>query len=211
MRLPNASDLISVFERKKSAPEQSSRSAVVFGFFAILAYVGGEVAIGSFLVKFLQEPDIGDLSPVMAGKYAVIYWSGMMVGRFFGAYMMRRIRTASLLALHGLGGLLLVLVAATSSGVVAMTAILLVGFSNSIMFPSIFSLAMERIGPSNNKAAGILTMGNIGGALVPIMQGLIADQFGLHASFFLPVICYVYIFMFAMSFARVPVGTHQPA
>lgn len=181
---------------------EDTRTALAWGFFAIFAYVGAEVTLGSFLVKFLQDPHIGDLPAQTAGACAAFYWGGMMIGRFAGAALLRRIATPKLLAFHAAAAFGLISLALTSSGLIALGAVLLVGLCNSIMFPTIFSLAMSRIGVTNNRGAAILTMGNIGGALVPITQGYFADHFGLHLSFCVPLMCFVYIIGYALSHAR---------
>lgn len=166
---------------------------LAFGVLAIFLYVGGEVSIGSFLVNFLGEPDVGGLTESTAANYVALYWGGAMVGRFVGSALMTRISAAWLLGLHATLAVLLVAVAATTSGVLAMCAILAVGLCNSIMFPTIFSLALHGLGRLVSAGSAALCLAIVGGALVPLLQGVLADSLGLRLSFIVPACCYIYI------------------
>jgi FHS family L-fucose permease-like MFS transporter len=166
---------------------------LAFGVLAIFLYVGGEVSIGSFLVNFLGEPDVGGLTESTAANYVALYWGGAMVGRFVGSALMTRISAAWLLGLHATLAVLLVAVAATTSGVLAMYAILAVGLCNSIMFPTIFSLALHGLGRLVSAGSAALCLAIVGGALVPLLQGVLADSLGLRLSFIVPACCYIYI------------------
>ena len=175
---------------------------LVLGALAIFMYVGGEVAIGSFLVSFFGDRSIGGLAEADAARYVSFYWGGAMVGRFLGTYTLRRFRPSNVLAMHAFGAVTCVLVAIAMSGSVAMWAILAVGLFNSIMFPTIFTLAIDGLGRHTSQASGILCTAIVGGALVPIVQGSLADAVGVHHAFVVPVICYAYIAWYALRGAK---------
>lgn len=166
---------------------------LLLGAVAIFVYVGGEVAIGSFLISYLKEPPIGGLQEAVAGRYVAFYWGGAMVGRFLGAAVMRRLRPGSVLAFNALSAAALVTISLSSSGALAMWAILAVGLCNSIMFPTIFSLAVTGLGKHTGQGSGILCAAIVGGAIVPLIQGGFADVIGIQHAFFVPVVCYLYI------------------
>jgi FHS family L-fucose permease-like MFS transporter len=166
---------------------------LVLGAGAIFVYVGAEVSIGSFLVNFLSQENIGGMTESTAAKYLSIYWGGAMVGRFIGAALMQRIRGNILLLCNGAFASLLVAITIFSTGALAMWAILLVGLCNSIMFPVIFSLALQKLGRHTSQGSGILCLAIVGGAIVPVLQGFLADAWGLQIVFVLPLICYFYI------------------
>jgi FHS family L-fucose permease-like MFS transporter len=172
---------------------------LIFGALGIFAYVGAEVSIGSFLVSYLGQPDIAGLSPKTAAEYVSFYWGGAMVGRFLGAALLRRIGTGHLLAICAICTGSLVTASMLTTGHVAMWSILAVGFFNSIMFPSIFSLGVAELGPLTAGGSGVLNMAIVGGAILPLIQGAIADHIGIQHAFFIPVICYAYIVFFALS------------
>ncbi|MFQ3196324.1 MAG: FHS family L-fucose permease-like MFS transporter [Paraglaciecola sp.] len=166
---------------------------LVLGAIGIFVYVGGEVSIGSFLVNFFGEAHIAGLAESEAAGYIAYYWGGAMVGRFIGAALMQRVSATKLLAFNSIASITLIAIAITTSGSLAMWSILLVGFFNSIMFPTIFSLALAGLGQQTSKGSGILCLAIVGGALVPLMQGVLADTIGLQLSFILPLTCYLYI------------------
>lgn len=175
-----------------------SHPALLLGVVGIFVYVGAEVAIGSFLVNFLGESHIAGLSEQQAAKYVAYYWGGAMVGRFIGAAVMQYMQPGKLLAVNATGSVLLLLVVTQASGNLAMWAVLLVGLCNSIMFPTIFSLALKGLGPLTSKGSGALCLAIVGGALIPLAQGFAADTIGLQASFFLPLVCYLYIIFYGL-------------
>jgi len=175
---------------------------LVFGALGIFAYVGAEVAIGSFLVNYFGQADIAGFSAKTAAGYVSLYWGGAMVGRFLGAGLLRRIKTGHLLAIFAVCTSALVMLSMLTSGHFAMWSILAVGFFNSIMFPCIFSLGVAELGPLTGNGSGILNMAIVGGAIIPLIQGVIADHIGIHHAFFIPVICYVYILYYALSGSR---------
>ena len=161
--------------------------------------MGAEVSIGSFLVNYFGLPEIAGLSAKTAAGFVSFYWGGAMVGRFIGAGLLRKIKAPKLLAMCAICAAALVTTSMLTSGHVAMWTILAVGFFNSIMFPTIFSLGVAELGPLTGNGSGLLNMAIVGGAILPVIQGAIADQLGLHHAFFLPVICYLYILYFALS------------
>jgi MFS transporter, FHS family, L-fucose permease len=246
---------------------------LIFAAIAIFVYVGAEVSIGSFLVNYFSQPDIGGLTEKLAASFVAFYWGGAMLGRFIGSnflggakakymslvtaisialillsypieshmppgyqpgvpnltwlawllvagrplFMLVTVAASTIAvvaALHGgkatakTGTLLgicaisttaLVSISMLSSGHVAMWSIILVGFFNSIMFPSIFTLGVAELGPLTGDGSGVIIMAIVGGAIIPYAQGSIADQIGIHHAFFLPVLCYLYIVFFAFS------------
>jgi FHS family L-fucose permease-like MFS transporter len=172
---------------------------LVFGAIGIFAYVGAEVSIGSFLVNYFGLPQIAGLSPKTAAGFVSFYWGGAMIGRFLGAGLLQRFKSGHLLALCAISAATLVSTSMLVRGYTAMWAILAVGLFNSIMFPTIFSLGVAELGPLTGNGSGVLNMAIVGGAVLPVIQGVIADHFGIHHGFWIPVICYLYIVFFALS------------
>ena len=175
---------------------------LVLGALGIFVYVGAEVSIGSFLINFFGEANIAGLEESQAAKYLTYYWGGAMVGRFIGAAVMQKIDAGKTLAFNAFFAVTLVTIAMLTSGSLAMWAILLVGLCNSIMFPTIFSLALNGLGKHTSQGAGILCLAIVGGAIVPLLQGVLADTIGVQLSFILPVICYGYIVYYGLSGAK---------
>ena len=173
--------------------------SLIFGAVAIFVYVGGEVSIGSFLVNYFSQPEIGGLTERVAASLVAFYWGGAMVGRFIGSGLLQKVKTGQLLGICAICAAGLVATSMLTTGRVAMWSIILVGFFNSIMFPSIFTLGVAELGPLTGDGSGILIMAIVGGAIIPVTQGWIADKIGIHHAFFLPVICYLYILFFALS------------
>ena len=246
---------------------------LIFGAIAIFVYVGAEVSIGSFLVNYFGQPEIGGLAEKLGAAFVAFYWGGAMLGRFIGSsflggakakymalatatsialillsYPLQRnlppgyqpgvpnltwlqwlvvagrplfalvavaaaaiaiaaalqggkatAKTGMLLGICAVATSILVAISMLSNGQLAMWSIILVGFFNSIMFPSIFTLGVAELGPLTGDGSGILIMAIVGGAIIPVAQGWIADHIGIHHAFFLPVICYLYILFFALS------------
>jgi FHS family L-fucose permease-like MFS transporter len=172
---------------------------LIFGAIGIFVYVGAEVSIGSFLVNYFSQPDIGGLTEKVAASFVAFYWGGAMVGRFIGSALLQKMKTGQLLGICAVCAASLVTISMISSGHFAMWSIILVGFFNSIMFPSIFTLGVAELGPLTGDGSGIMIMAIVGGAILPLAQGAIADRIGIHHAFFVPVICYLYILFFALS------------
>ena len=169
---------------------------MVLGTIGIFCYVGAEVAIGSLMVNVLEHT--AGLDHDKAAGYLSVYWGGAMVGRFIGAGLMNKIAPNKYLAFNAsmAVGLLLLAIAA-NGGAVTQWALLLIGFFNSIMFPTIFSLGTKGLGKFTGAASGIISTAIVGGALVPVLQGLVIDNVGLMISYVIPAVCYVYIVFFA--------------
>ncbi len=171
---------------------------LVLGAVAIFVYVGAEVSIGSFLVNYFSQPDIGNINEQTAARFVSFYWGGAMVGRFLGSAILRRVRTEVVLAIAAFVACILVCVSMLTFGHVAMWSIILVGLFNSIMFPSIFTLGIAKLGPLTGDGSGLLVMAIVGGAILPVIQGSLADHLGIHHAFILPVLCYLYIAYYAL-------------
>jgi MFS transporter, FHS family, L-fucose permease len=172
---------------------------LIFGAIGIFVYVGAEVSIGSFLVNYFSQPEIGGLTEKVAASFVAFYWGGAMVGRFIGSGLLQKMKAGHLLGICAVCAAALVTISMLSTGHFAMWSIILVGFFNSIMFPSIFALGVAELGPLTGDGSGVMIMAIVGGAILPLAQGAIADRIGIHHAFFLPVICYLYILFFALS------------
>lgn len=166
---------------------------LVLGAVGIFVYVGAEVSIGSFMVNFFGEANIAGLVESEAAKYLTYYWGGAMVGRFIGAAVMQKLAAGKVLAFNAIAASVLVLIAVIADGTIAMWSLLLVGLCNSIMFPTIFSLALNGLGAHTSQGSGILCLAIVGGAIIPLAQGLLADAIGIQLAFVLPIFCYVFI------------------
>ena len=167
---------------------------LVFGAAGIFCYVGAEVSIGSLLVSVLGY--LKGLDHASAAKYLSFYWGGAMVGRFLGSAIMAKIAPNRYLAFNATAAV--ALLGGKASADIAMWALLAIGFFNSIMFPTIFSLATKGLGRFTSSASGVLCTAIVGGAVVPVVQGWAADTYGLMISFVVSAICYVYIVFFAI-------------
>jgi FHS family L-fucose permease-like MFS transporter len=172
----------------------------------IFVYVGAEVSIGNLLVSYMGLPNIAALPAATAGYFLMVYWGGAMVGRFIGSAILQKVRTGWLLGLCAIGAFALVIITLLTSGHVAMGAILAVGFCNSIMFPSIFTLGIQDLGPLTSKGSSLLIASILGGAIIPKLQGILANHIGLQPSFILPAICYIYVAIFGIMAIRRPVA-----
>jgi len=169
---------------------------LVLGALAIFLYVGGEVTIGSFLVNYLSDPAIGNLQESTAGKMVSLYWGGAMVGRFIGAAVLQRIKPQIVLSFCSVAAIILILISTNTSGEIAMYSILAVGLFNSIMFANIFTMSMEGLGKFTGEGSGILCMAIVGGAVIPLLTGFLADYSGLQNALMAVVVCYAYILYF---------------
>jgi MFS transporter, FHS family, L-fucose permease len=168
------------------------------GALAIFFYVGAEVAIGSILISFLGQPSMGSLSHSAAATYVSYYWGGAGIGRLIGFFALQKIRAQRALAFVSLIASLLVITTLVAHGHVAMWAIVCCGLFNSIMWPCIFPLSLEGLGRFTSQASGILVTMVVGGAVIPEIQGFLADKFGYQRSFAVVFLCYAYIFFFAL-------------
>jgi FHS family L-fucose permease-like MFS transporter len=175
---------------------------LVFGAIGIFVYVGAEVSIGSFLINYFGQHEIGGLTELAAAKYVTYYWGGAMVGRFIGSAILQKIKTGTVLAVAAIAACLLVCISMSTTGSVAMWSIILVGFFNSVMFPSIFTLGVAKLGPLTGDGSGIMIMAIVGGAILPVLQGALADRIGIHHAFIIPAVCYLYILYYALRGSR---------
>ncbi len=206
-RLPvvSGTDATTAPEPVPGAPKRSlwQYSHLVLGAVAIFVYVGAEVSIGSWLVNFMSAPDIGGLPEAQAGKYLALYWGGAMVGRFIGAAVLRYIKPGRVLAFNAAVAIALLATAMTVGGPVAMWAVLAIGLFNSIMFPTIFTLAIADLGRDTGEGSGVLCVAIVGGAIVPVIQAFFADHMGILVSFFVPAVCYAYIVFYGLKGSEV--------
>ena len=177
---------------------------LVFGVPAIFIYLIAEIGVSNLFISFVSQPEIGNLTHQQASNYLFLLWGGMMVGRFAGSYLMQRIDAARVLAGFALAALLVMLTATFTTGPTAMWALILVGLCHSIMFPTIFTLGIRGLGPLTEEGSGLLIMAIAGGALV-VVQGRIADQYGLQWSFLLTAACELYVLFYALWGAK-PTG-----
>jgi FHS family L-fucose permease-like MFS transporter len=192
--------------RRSGAAERQRQSLwhhrnLVFGVPAIFIYLIAEIGVANLFVNFVSQPDIANLTHEQAGRYLTLLWGGMMVGRFLGSALMQRIRAEAVLAAFSLGAFVVMLVTVVASGPLAMWALILVGFFHSIMFPTIFTLGIRGLGPLTEEASGLLIMAIAGGALV-VVQGWLADRYGLQQSFLLTAACELYVLWYALWGAR---------
>ncbi len=170
-----------------------------FGALGIFCYVGAEVTVASFLVSYAGLPEIAGLKESDAARYVSFYWGSAMVGRFLGAALTQRIKPQTLLVAFAGIATLLVTTGWLGGGMIALLALVAVNFFNSIMWPNIFTLAIDGLGKQTNNGSSLLVMMILGGALVPLAQGALADVIGLHGSYFLPILCYGYIIFYGLS------------
>ena len=206
LRLPN----MQLNNEEEEINEPISGSAwqyrhLVLGAVGIFVYVGAEVSIGSFLVSLFKDSSIAGLEETQAAKYIAYYWGGAMVGRFIGAAVMQKMAAGKVLCFNACASMLLILVTIFTSGPIAMWSILLVGLFNSIMFPTIFTLAINSLGKHTSQGSGILCLAIVGGAIVPMIQALLADSIGVQNSFVLPIFCYCFIAYYGIKGSKVTV------
>ena len=181
-----------------------SRPRFAFGVACIFLYVGAEVAIGSNLVVYLAQPTVWNVPLETAGNYVPFYWGGALLGRFVGSAILRVVSPGKVLATAGSVAIALLLFSANASGTAAGWALIAVGLANSIMFPTIFSLASEGLGKRAAEGSGVIATAIVGGAVVPPLYGSLADASGsLALALVLPVICYAVIASFGI-YARRP-------
>ncbi|MDN3639294.1 sugar MFS transporter [Simiduia curdlanivorans] len=171
---------------------------LIMGAIAIFLYVGAEVAIGSLLVNYFALPEVGNMPEATAAEYITYYWGGAMVGRFIGAAVMQKLKPQYVLAFNATACVILLAVTMMTDGNIALWSVLAVGLFNSIMFPTIFALAITGLGRLTSNGAGLICLSIVGGAIVPLMQGMLADGIGLQISFILPLVCYIYIAVYGL-------------
>jgi FHS family L-fucose permease-like MFS transporter len=172
------------------------------GVLAIFVYVGAEVTIGSFLINYIADPRIGNIDAGIAARYVSYYWGGAMIGRFIGSALLKTVDARRLLAVFALVAMALLATTMSSAGLLAMWSVIAIGLFNSIMFPTIFTLAIRDLGPLTSRASSLLVMAIVGGAVVPLLQGLLADRIGVQHAFVLPLLCYGYVAWYGFNGSR---------
>ncbi|MGA3226023.1 MAG: sugar MFS transporter [Acidobacteriaceae bacterium] len=180
-------------ETDAAARDLWKQRQLVLGALAIFLYVGAEVSIGSFLINYFTQPNIGNMTVKAAAGLVSLYWFSAMIGRFIGAAGLQKLSTRAVLGTVAVVACLLVVTSILSHGWLAMVTIILVGLFNSVMFPSIFTLGVEGLGPLTAKGSGLMVQAIVGGAIIPVAEGALADHIGIHHAFFLPALCYIYI------------------
>jgi MFS transporter, FHS family, L-fucose permease len=194
--LPRSATLTLEALRAAGAVRLLANARLMFGVVAIFAYVGAEVSIGSVLTGYLMQPDTLGATAMRAGQLISLYWGGAMVGRFIGAYALKLARPGIVLAGCALAAALLATLSGLASGTLAAGAILAVGLCNSIMFPTIFALSIEGLGDAAPRGSALLCMAIVGGAVVPLLTGAVADAAGLSVAFSVPIACYAWVAFF---------------
>ena len=184
---------------------------VRFGVLAIFLYVGAEVAVGSFLANYAMRPDIGAIAKEDVGKYVSMYWGAAMIGRFIGAGLLLKFNPRRMLGAYAIVNIALLVTTMFAGGKASMWSVIAIGFFNSIMFPTIFTLVIDRLGPLVPKASSLLVMAIFGGAVIPIVQGHVVDALqtttgnettALQYAFLLPALCYAYVSWYGLRGSR---------
>jgi FHS family L-fucose permease-like MFS transporter len=184
---------------------------LIKGVIAQFFYVGAQVGVGSFVIRFVKHTMM-DTPEKMAARFLVAHQVGFMIGRFGGAAMMKRVPAPRLLSVFSIGALVCVVAGITTSGLVSVLAIVLVGFFNSIMFPTIFALSLKNLGPLTKRGSSLLVMSIIGGAIVPAAMGRISDASNIQLAFMVPLICYLFVLYFAVAgYKPKPASTISPS
>ncbi|WP_448663353.1 sugar MFS transporter [Sphingomonas sp. CJ20] len=197
----SATSRVAKEERKKHSLWKHRN--LVFGIPAIFIYLIAEIGVANLFVNFVSQPNIANLTHEEAGRYLTFLWGGMMVGRFLGSALMQRISAEVMLAAFSIGAFVVMLIAVFTTGHVAMWALISVGLFHSIMFPTIFTLGIKGLGPLTEEGSGLLIMAIAGGSLV-VVQGWLADTYGLQLSFLLTAVCELYILFYAVWGAKTP-------
>lgn len=169
----------------------------VLGMVGIFFYVGVEIALAAIGIRFCQQEGISNVET--AGLMVLLYYMGIMVGRFLGSFLMKWIKAEKMLVVLGIFGVILLLIAMFSHGSVAIGSLVLCGLANSIMYPTIFALGIAELGPLTSKGSGVITIGNVGGAVIPVMFGALADRIGIQYAFVLPIIGYIFVAYYGLS------------
>jgi FHS family L-fucose permease-like MFS transporter len=170
---------------------------VVLGMVGIFFYVGVEIALAAIAINYFLLQGIS--SSKTAGLLLSLYFVGMMIGRFLGSFVMKWIKAEKLLAVLGLLGVALLLTSMFTSGPVAIWTLVLCGVANSVMYPNIFALGIAELGPLTSKGSGVITIGNVGGAVIPPLFGLLADKMGIQFAFVVPIVGYLFVAYYGFS------------
>jgi FHS family L-fucose permease-like MFS transporter len=172
-------------------------SHTVLGMVGIFFYVGVEISLAAIAITYFRVEGLSDIGT--ASSLASLYFIFIMAGRFLGSFLMKWVEASTLLAVLGIFGVVLLLISMFSHGEVAIWTLVLCGLANSVMYPNIFALGIAELGPMTSKGSGVITMGNVGGAIVPLLFGGLADKVGIQYAFVLPIICYLYVAYYGLS------------
>jgi MFS transporter, FHS family, L-fucose permease len=184
-------------EEKASWKKVLQQGHLVKGVFAQFLYVGAQVGVGSFVIRFAQH-SLPGLSARSAWYYLLGHWIGFMLGRFGGSALMKTVAAPRLLSIFGAGSLISIIVALSAGGTASVWALVLIGFFHSIMFPTIFALSIKNLGPLTKRGSSLQVMAILGGAVLPAIMGRISDATSIRTAFIVPLVCYIYIFYFAV-------------
>jgi FHS family L-fucose permease-like MFS transporter len=204
MRLPKIATHAETGEATKDSVWR--HPLLMLGVIGIFVYVGAEVAIGSFMTSYIASPHVLKTTTETAARYVSFYWGGAMVGRFVGAALMRWIQPGVILGVNAACAIAAVALSVFTNGETALWTIISIGFFNSIMFPTIFTLAIKGLGPLTGRGSGYLITAIVGGAVIPYLQGQLADHIGLTLSYLTAAPCYLFIVYFAWRACRPGVG-----
>lgn len=205
--LPEARHTDRPWQRMRETVRELPRSGrLLRGVIGIFLYVGAEVTIGSFMISYISRPRYGGIPVDRAALFVSLYWMGAMVGRFAGSGILRRMDAGRLLGLCATVNALLVATTLLAHGDLAVATVVATGLFNSVMFPNIFALAIADLGPRTAEASGLLVMAIVGGAVIPLAQGFLADRIGIHHAYLLPLACYLYLVYYGFRGSR-----HVPA
>jgi FHS family L-fucose permease-like MFS transporter len=170
---------------------------LIKGVLAQFFYVGAQVGVASFIIRFVEFTLPGTHEKA-AAHYLQLHLLGFMIGRFSGSAIMKKVRAPRLLSIFAGGSLLSLLVILFAAGSAPAWAIVLIGFFHSIMFPTIFALSIKSLGPYTKLGSSLLVMSIIGGALIPVIMGRLSDAWNIQHAFIIPLICHAYVFYFAI-------------
>jgi FHS family L-fucose permease-like MFS transporter len=208
--------LIRFPKEKKPNPSKEEKSSVLkkpyilMGVVGILIAVGVETSIASFLVSFLKDLGLKGISMESLGKFSSLYWGGFLIGRIIGGFALQKMKPSSCLLYQSLAGAFFAGLATVSGGYLAVFSVLILGLCTSMLFPLIFALALSSTPERKSQVSGFLCMGNVGGALIPCIQGFYADVFGIHASFLIPIFCFTLLAIYALVLERGKLPYLQP-
>jgi FHS family L-fucose permease-like MFS transporter len=197
MHLPEVSEKSTQMEEKASWRKVLQQGHLMNGVLAQFLYVGAQVGVGSFVIRFAQH-SLPGLTARSAWYYLLGHWIGFMLGRFGGSALMKTVAAPRLLSIFGAGSLISIIVALLAGGSASVWAIVLIGFFHSIMFPTIFALSIKNLGPLTKRGSSLQVMAILGGAVLPAIMGRISDATSIRTAFIVPLVCYIYIFYFAV-------------
>lgn len=190
---------LSIEEARTSGRGAWKHRNLRLGVLAIFLYVGAEVTVGSFLINYLALDSIAGLSESHAARYVALYWGGAMVGRFLGVAFLGRVQQTRALVAVAMAAFALVAISILSTGASSVWAIVAVGLCNSIMWPCIFPLGIKGLGEHTGEGSGLMIMAVVGGAIVPLAQGVLADYWSLQGSFVVALVCYGYLIFYGIN------------